>query len=138
MVGFNPVPGLLGVPAFLDLHSIMVGFNPGKKSVTRPSVPIYIPLWSDSIMAKFEFLNDCIKIYIPLWSDSILNSDDENSFINRIYIPLWSDSISRSKHFYEPRALHLHSIMVGFNRAGKARSCLCRRHLHSIMVGFNR
>ena len=114
----------------------MVGFN---QVVDRGSMlpnEIYIPLWSDSIVAVVSIFIFTNQIYIPLWSDSITwtfsGAFDVKLFTfhyGRIQSSCSRLSCSRLCSF----TFHYGRIqsMMRFHQI-RARS-----HLHSIMVGFN-
>ena len=71
----------------------MVGFNLIYPGIEATDSEIYIPLWSDSI-----------TLFNARWTDC--------SLFTFHYGRIQSDCT----HTYQDRHLHLHSIMVGFNR----------------------
>ena len=143
--------------SIMNLHSIMVGFNPSCFDIKDGIIIIYIPLWSDSIanrrrqsmgLAKFTFHYG--RIQSPMRCRTQRNAWHLHSIMVGFNLhSISASSISGSFTFHYGRIqshlrlfsrilyANLHSIMVGFNRAVFVVCRVRLIHLHSIMVGFN-
>ena len=145
--------------AFLNLHSIMVGFNLVILRIFYDGVRIYIPLWSDSILcrivdairsARFTFhygriqssrvsFRTSSRCWFTFHYGRIQSFRPRSRCTDRLSFTFHYGRIqSRSRRGRYSQARNLHSIMVGFNLILLGFFFSAILHLHSIMVGFNR